>query len=218
VAKKKLIHFRENLTFLHLFQPKYHDLIAGFPLRGNWNKSYFRNGHPIVAELGCGKGEYTVGLAAADPRRNFIGIDWKGARLWRGCKTVAETRMENVAFVRTQIGMIGHLFAPGEISEIWITFPDPQVKKERCRLTSPGFLDKYSEIMIPGGIIHLKTDDTFFYEYTLAVITGRGYTVIENITDLYRSNRTDVTVTIRTYYENRWLELGKNIYYLSFRI
>jgi tRNA (guanine-N7-)-methyltransferase len=218
VAKKKLIHFKENLLFPHLFQPSYNDLFSGFSLRAEWGKGFFKNDHPIVVELGCGKGEYTVGLATKYPLRNFIGIDWKGSRLWRGSKTVSEERLGNVGFVRAMIDHVEQIFAPSEISEIWITFPDPQVKKERLRLTSPVFLAKYQNILNPGGIIHLKTDDHFFYNYTLDVIKNQEHKLLWATDDLYQSGTSDDVVSIQTYYENRWLAMGKKICYLRFEL
>ena len=218
MSKKKLIHFQENLSFPHLLQPAYNDLISGFHLRSRWNEDFFGNGHPIVVELGCGKGEYTVGLAARYPQKNFIGIDWKGARLWRGGKTVSEQGLKNVGFVRAMVDHVEHIFAPSEIAEIWITFPDPQVQKERLRLTSPVFLSKYKNILTPNGIIHLKTDDNIFYNYTLDVIREQNHQILWATDDLYQSGNTGDVVDIQTYYENRWLEMGKKICYLRFQL
>jgi tRNA (guanine-N7-)-methyltransferase len=218
VAKKKLIHFEENLTFPHLFQPKYHDLIPEFPLRGQWHSQFFHNRQPIVVEFGCGKGEYTVGLAQAYPEKNFIGIDMKGARLWRGCKTVEEEQLKNVGFMRTLVDHAEKIFAPGEISEIWITFPDPQPKKERRRLTAPVFLKKYRNILSPDGIVHLKTDDQDFYNYTLGVISQYNHKLLWSSSDLYNSGTTDDVISIRTFYERMWLEMGKKICYLRFQL
>ena len=217
MSKKKLIHFQENLSFPHLLQPAYNDLISGFHLRSRWNEDFFGNGHPIVVELGCGKGEYTVGLAARYPQKNFIGIDWKGARLWRGGKTVSEQGLKNVGFVRAMVDHVDLIFAKSEISEIWITFPDPQKGKERLRLTSPGFLAKYRNILIPYGIIHLKTDDPAFYAYTLNIINEQGHKLLWATDDLYQSDAGDELVSIKTYYEARWLEMGKKICYLRFQ-
>ena len=218
MGKKKLIHFRENLAFPHLFQPHYQELGSGFHLRSNWQKDFFGNDCPIVLELGCGKGEYTVGLASLHPENNYIGIDLKGARLWRGCRTVKEQNLRNVAFVRTRIDHVEKIFAPGEISAIWITFPDPQIKKERLRLTSPGFLAKYRNILTPSGIVHLKTDDEDFYNYTLEVIGKQGLPLLYHSFDLYGSGLDDEVVKIRTYYEMKWLEMGKRICYVRFQI
>jgi tRNA (guanine-N7-)-methyltransferase len=218
VAKKKLIHFQENLLFPHLFQPAYPDLISGFEIRAKWREIFFKNEHPIVVELGCGKGEYTVGLAAKYPDKNFIGIDWKGARLWRGSKTVSEKGMKNVGFVRAMVDHVEQIFAPSEIDEIWITFPDPQVKKERLRLTAPLFLSKYRNILTHDGIIHLKTDDHFFYSYTLEIIREHNHRLLIATDDLYQSGISDDITTIQTYYESRWLEMGKKICYLRFQM
>jgi tRNA (guanine-N7-)-methyltransferase len=218
VSKKKLIHFKENLSFPHLLQPTYHDLVSGFSLRDRWHTGFFNNEHPIVVELGCGKGEYTVGLADKYPERNFIGIDWKGARLWRGSKTVSEQGLKNVGFVRAMVDHVEQIFAPAEISEIWITFPDPQVKKERLRLTAPVFLAKFKNILTPDGIIHLKTDDHFFFTYTMDVIREQNHKLLWATEDLYESGNNDDVVSIQTYYENRWLEMGKKICYLRFQL
>ena len=218
MAKKKLIHFQENLTFPHLFQPAYNDLITGFPHRGHWHENFFNNDHPIVAELGCGKGEYTVGLAEKYPQGNFIGIDWKGARLWKGSKAVSVQGLRNAGFVRIMVDHVELIFASSEVSEIWITFPDPQVHKERLRLTSPGFLDKYRNILIPGGIIHLKTDDNFFYNYTLDVIREHNHTLLLHTDDLYNSGIDHDVTSIQTYYESRWLSMGKKICYVRFQL
>jgi tRNA (guanine-N7-)-methyltransferase len=216
VPKKKLVHFAENDTFPHLFQPRYHELLHGFFLRGKWHEGYFRNPNPVILELGCGKGEYTVGLAETHPDRNYIGIDVKGARLWRGCRTVAEKQMKNVAFIRTLVDHVGKLFAPGEISGIWITFPDPQPKKAWKRLTSPEFLEKYRSILRPGSILHLKTDNPGFYEYTIDVIREQGHKILAATEDLYHSGITDEVIGYRTFYEKMWLEQGMKICYLKF--
>ncbi len=218
MAKKKLIHFQENLSFPHLFQPTYSDLYPGYPMRSKWHEQFFGNDHPITLELGCGKGEYTVGLAAKYPEKNFIGMDWKGARLWRGCKTVADEGLKNVGFIRTQVDHIEQVFAPGEISEIWITFPDPQVRKARRRLTAPFFLDKYRNVLSADGIIHLKTDDPFFYSYTLDVIHDYAFGVMWCTDDLYQTGMIDDVLTIQTYYEKRWLAMEKKICYLKFQL
>ena len=218
MAKKKLIHFRENLTFPHLFQPRYNEIQNGFRLSSCWGKDFFLNTNPIVLELGCGKGEYTVGLAEKYPRKNFIGIDFKGARLWRGAKTVKEKEMRNVAFIRTRVDHLNRFFGPGEVSEIWITFPDPQPGKERKRLTAAVFLDRYNILLGQEGILHLKTDDLDFYNYTLEIIGLYRHTVLFSTDDLYHSGFSEDVITIRTYYENKWLEIGKKICYIKFKL
>jgi len=218
VPKKKLIHFRENLTFPFLFQPSYLDLREDFSLRGRWHSGFFGNTNPIVLEVGCGKGEYTVGLARQNPQKNFVGIDIKGARLWRGCRSVREESLGNVAFIRTLADHMERLFAPGEISEIWITFPDPQPTKTWRRFTSPWFLEKFRNILIPGGTIHLKTDNRDYFLFTLDVIREESHTVLFSTDDLYSSGIKGGITEIRTFYENMWLEEGRKICYLSFQM
>lgn len=218
MSKKKLIHYRENRSFPHLFQLRYHELKEDFSLRSKWNLDFFHNPNPIILELGCGKGEYTVELAEKYPDRNFIGMDLKGARIWRGCKTVQEKGMKNVAFIRSMIDYIEKFFGENEISEIWITFPDPHPGRERRRLTAPVFLDRYRKIMIPGGIIHLKTDNVDFFSYTLAIIARFDHQMITAVEDLYHSKITDDVTSVQTYYEKIWLEQGKNIFYVKFRL
>lgn len=217
MAKKKLIRFTENISFPHLFQPRYSELQPAFWLRGRWSTDFFRNDHPITLELGCGKGEYTVGLARKHPDRNFIGIDIKGARLWRGCKTVEEERLENVAFIRSRADHVEHLFQSGEVDEIWITFPDPQPGKERKRLTSPIFLQRYQRILHPGGVVHLKTDDTDLFQYTREILSEQNVEVLLATTDLYKEVHKEPVADIQTYYESIWLEQGKKIHYLRFK-
>jgi tRNA (guanine-N7-)-methyltransferase len=218
VAKKKLIHFRENLTFPYLFQPRYSEIEEDIRMSSCWGKDFFSNTNPIILELGCGKGEYTIGLAEKYPQKNFIGIDFKGARLWRGAKTVQEKEMKNVAFIRTQVDHVNKFFGPGEISEIWITFPDPQPGKERKRLTAPLFLDRYRILLCPEGILHLKTDDLDFYNYTLEIIGQYHHPLLYSTDDLYHSGCSEDVISIRTFYENMWLEIGKKIYYIKFKL
>ena len=218
MAKKKLIHFQENLTFPHLFQPGYKEVQSGFHLRSQWNHAFFKNQNPVVIELGCGKGEYTVGLAAKYPKKNLIGIDFKGSRLWRGCKTVSEQGLKNVAFVRTRVDYLENLFGPREISEIWITFPDPQPGKERKRLTAPLFLNKYKTILTNDGIIHLKTDNQFFFDYSLGIVNEFKHHLLFTTEDLYNSGLQEDVIQIQTYYENIWLKEGKRIFYIKFRL
>jgi tRNA (guanine-N7-)-methyltransferase len=216
VAKKKLVHFRENLTFPHLFQPQYSDMLSGFSLRSKWNQEFFHNDHPVVLELGCGKGEYSVGLAQKFPDTNFIGIDIKGARLWRGARTVQEENLRNVAFIRQRVDFVEQFFGKDEVSEIWITFPDPQRGKERKRLTSPRFLEKYRNILIPGGFIHLKTDDFGLFTYTLEILNEHHHKILVSTDNLYHSSYTDDMLAIQTFYETMWREQDKKICYLKF--
>jgi tRNA (guanine-N7-)-methyltransferase len=218
MAKKKLVHFTENLTFSHLFQPRYDELIPEFRMKSLWGHEFFGNLHPIVLELGCGKGEYTVALARKYPEMNFIGIDIKGARLWRGSKTVAEEALKNAAFIRTHVNNLPRLFAPGEVAEIWITFPDPQPGHERKRLTSPGFIDRFRKVLAPGGVVHLKTDDRPLYQYTLEVISNMGLQVRWKTEDLYASGTVHDVAAVQTYYEMIWLGQKKPIHYLRFSI
>ena len=217
MGKKKLIHFQENLGFPFLFQPTYPALDEGFHLKSRWCSDFFGNSNPLVTELGCGKGEYTVGLAGLHPEKNYIGIDLKGARLWRGCKWVEEKGLRNAAFLRTRVDHILKVFGEGELSEIWITFPDPQPGKERLRLTSPIFIDRYRKVLRKDGIIHLKTDDEHFFRYTLQVIAGDGHHLLWHTFDLYGSETTEEAALFRTYYEMKWLEAGKKIHYLRFQ-
>ena len=229
MAKRKLQRFAEIENFENVFQHLQNsEYLGDFKLKGKWNEEYFKNKNPIVLELGCGKGEYTVGLAERFPDKNFIGIDIKGARLWRGSKTALENKIQNVAFVRTRIDHIERIFCNNEISEIWITFPDPQLQesKTRKRLTAPVFLDRYKNILTPNGIIHLKTDNAAFYGYTLAVITENGCQLIESTHDLYGDKKYSVDLdvgaegllSIKTFYEKKFTEKGFKICYLKFRM
>lgn len=223
MGKNKLERFAENQTFEHFFQPSFDDLMAGFSLKGKWHADFFGNNNPIILELGCGKGEYTVSLAAKYPDSNFIGLDKKGARLWRGGKTSKENQMNNVAFVRTRIEQIEHLFSPEEVSEIWITFPEPQPRnaKSKKRFTSPQFIERFRKIMKPEGIIHLKTDSDLFYDYTLDVIKEDGHELIYSNSDLYSNidnHRIKDVIAVQTFYEKMWLAEGFKIKYLEFRL
>ncbi|MBO7276642.1 MAG: tRNA (guanosine(46)-N7)-methyltransferase TrmB [Bacteroidales bacterium] len=220
MGKNKLARFAENETFANLFQLSYEQITKeGFALKGKWNQEFFKNDNPIVLELGCGKGEYTVGLAKKYPNKNFIGIDIKGARLWRGCKTSNEENMTNVAFVRTHIQMIESYFAQQEVSEIWITFPDPQLKKPNKRLTCERFLKLYSNILKTDGIIHLKTDSQELYEYTKdEVLIPSKREIIYNTSDLYSSDFKEDVIEIQTFYESMYLKIGKPITYLKFKL
>lgn len=219
-SKNKLKRFKENETFTNVVQPTREDVMAGFEHKGKW-ASFFGNNNPIVLELGCGKGEYTVGLAQINPNKNHIGIDIKGARFWRGAKTALEENLDNVAFLRSQIELVDHLFAEGEVSEIWITFPDPQIKYKRTkhRMTNPGFLERYKKILVPGGLINLKTDSEYMHGYTLGLLQGLGYEIVYANHDVYKNEGAPSDVLkIQTFYENQYLEKGKPITYIQFRI
>lgn len=220
MGKNKLARFAENETFANLFQLTYEQVTKeGFALKGKWNEDFFKNDNPIVLELGCGKGEYTVGLAKKYPNKNFIGIDIKGARLWRGCKTSNEDKMTNVAFVRTHIQMIESYFAENEVSEIWITFPDPQLKKPNKRLTCERFLKLYKNILKQDGIVHLKTDSQELYEYTKdEVLIPSKREILYNTNDLYNSDFKEDVIEIQTFYESMYLKIGKPITYLKFKL
>ena len=205
-----------------MFQPKREELVdAVYPLKGQWNQQFFKNSNPLVLELGCGKGEYTVGLAERYPNKNFIGIDIKGARFWRGAKTAVENKMPNVAFIRAQIELIEQLFESNEVDEIWITFPDPQIKYKRTkhRMTNATFLKRYKNILNDSGIVHLKTDSEFMHGYTLGLLHGHGHEVQYANHDVYRQEGSPDEVTaIQTFYENQYLEKQKAITYIRFKI
>nr|WP_262918722.1 tRNA (guanosine(46)-N7)-methyltransferase TrmB [Flavobacterium sp. HXWNR69] len=221
-SKNKLKRFKENETFTNVFQPTREEVVGDqFPLKGKWSSDFFKNDNPIVLELGCGKGEYSVGLAERFPEKNFIGIDIKGARFWRGAKTAVESGMNNVAFVRTQIELIQHIFAENEVSEIWITFPDPQIKYKRTkhRMTNAEFLERYKKILKPNGLMHLKTDSEFMHGYTLGLLHGLGHEVIYANHNIYKNEGAPAEVTgIQTFYESQYLEVNKPITYIKFRI
>lgn len=188
-------------------------------MKGKWHE-YFGNSHPIVVELGCGRGEYTVAFAKSYPDTNFIGIDKKGARLWRGCKDAIEQNIPNAAFVRTQIDFIDYYFAPGEVSEIWVTFPDPQPKRERHRLVSPNFVERYKKVWGAKGILNLKTDSRMLYEYLLETAAAQGWKVTANIEDIYTTPDPErpFLTSIQTYYEKKWLEQQSLISYIRVEI
>ena len=221
-SKHKLKRFRENETFFNVIQPERDTLIRDeFALKGKWRQDFFHNENPIVLELGCGKGEYSVNLGEYYPDKNFIGIDIKGARLWRGAKTALEKEMKNVAFLRTQIELIEHCFCPEEVDEIWITFPDPQIKFRRTkhRLTHPDFLKRYHHILKKDGILHLKTDSAFLHGYTLGILQASGHPILYSQHDLYRDNQAPEHLkTIQTFYEKMYLEKGTPITYIQFRL
>ena len=218
--KNKLQRFTENLTFSNLFQYRYEEVVNGFFLKGKWNREFFKNDHPLILELGCGKGEYTVGMAQRYPEKNFIGVDIKGARLWRGLKTAQEENLKNVAFVRTRIELSEYYFGQQEVDELWITFPDPQIKasRERKRLTSPRFLKRYACFLKPGAVIHLKTDALLLYDYTREIIAQGGHTLLDASEDIYGSGMNNEMTQIQTFYEKKWLEYGTKIRTLAFKL
>jgi len=219
-SKNKLKRFKENEAFKNVIQPTREEVVTNFAHRGKWN-SFFENNNPIVVELGCGKGEYTIALARKNPNKNYIGIDIKGARFWRGAKTAVEENLSNVAFVRTQIELVDFIFAENEVSEIWITFPDPQIKYQRTkhRMTNTSFLKKYYHILNEEGIMNLKTDSEFMHGYTLGLLHGAGHEVIYANHTVYKNEGAPKEVTeTQTFYENQYLEVNKPITYIQFRL
>lgn len=228
----KLRKFAENLSFRCLLQPDASQVLdkepgsrelrlKDHPVKGRWGADIFGNSNPIVLELGCGKGDYTLALARRHPDINYIGVDIKGARLWRGAKTATEEGIPNVAFLRTRIEFIGAFFGPSEVSEIWLTFSDPQLHgSENSRLSSPLFLERYRAFMRPGGTVHLKTDSRFLYEYTRAVVKVNGLKVISEGTDIYRERipAPAEVFEVQTFYESMFLQMGLPITYLAFCI
>ncbi|MBN4066027.1 tRNA (guanosine(46)-N7)-methyltransferase TrmB [Candidatus Amoebophilus asiaticus] len=211
MRKSKLHKYAELDTFENCLQDPE-------TIKGKWHEQYFKNNNPITLELGCGKGEYTIALAERFKTRNFIGADIKGARLWRGCKIALEKELRNVAFLRIQIDHIIDYFEKDEVSEIWLTFPDPQPKKEKKRLTAINFVEKYQCFLKKGCIVHLKTDDLNLYEYTLEVIKGHNLELIDNTDDLYNSAILNDPLTIKTTYEQKFLEIGQTIKYIGFKL
>lgn len=220
MGKNKLKKFAEMETLECVYQYPFAELKASgaCPLRGLWGRDVFHNDRPITLELGCGKGEYAVGMGRTYPDRNFIGIDIKGARMWTGARQVADNGMDNVAFLRTSIHLLPEFFSPGEVSEIWITFPDPQMKKVNTRLTGTHFLKIYSRVLAPDGVIHLKTDSPFLYTYTLEMIRHNGLELIAATDDLYASPLAEVVPPITTYYEEQWLSRGIPSKYIAWRL
>lgn len=218
-SKNKLKRFKENLNFTNLFQPTRDDLIEkNFELRGKWN-SFFKNDNPIVLELGCGKGEYTTELAKLNPNKNYIGIDIKGARIWKGAKESIQNNLNNVCFIRTQIELIDKIFFKQEISEIWITFPDPQqkIQRKKHRLTNVVFMSMYKKILKKGGEVNLKTDSEFLHGYTLGLIEGMGIDPIFSNHDIYSNNNAPKEVLeIKTFYEKKFID-SKKITFLKFK-
>lgn len=221
-SKNKLKRFKENESFTNVIQPTRDEVMKNtLNLKGNWKQNFFKNDHPIVLELGCGKGEYTVNLAKLFPEKNFLGIDIKGARFWRGAKTALEENLNNVGFLRTQIELIESLFSENEIDEIWITFPDPQIKYKRTkhRLTNSDFLKKYQNILKPDGLVHLKTDSEFMHGYTLGLLHGQGQEVLYAHHDIYTNPHAPADVlNTQTFYEKQYLEVKKPITYIKFKL
>jgi tRNA (guanine-N7-)-methyltransferase len=221
VGKNKLRRFAENETFSNLIQTEFTEYFGhDHPMKGQWRSRFFRNSNPIVLELGCGKGEYTIGLARQFPGKNFIGIDIKGARLWRGAKTAMEQQMPNVAFVRTRIEIINSFFAENEVDEVWLTFPDPQPRQAKAlkRLSSSRFLSKYRGFLRPGGVVHLKTDSLGLHRYTRALAEQNGLTIHACTENLYETMATDPILSIKTFYEQQFLGKGMPITYISFEL
>lgn len=218
MGKNKLKKFAEMETFHNVFQPPYDPELAG-----HWRDRYFHNENPVVLELGCGRGEYTVGLAERYPEKNFIGVDIKGARMWAGAKEAEIKELKNVAFLRTNIEFITEFFAAGEVDEIWITFCDPQMKKATKRLTSTYFMQRYHRIVKPGGLIHLKTDSPFLYTYTTEMLRLNPYPIVAQTDDLYADSLDSIDVfrdarALQTHYERQWLDRGMKIKYIEWRL
>lgn len=226
MGKNKLKKFAEMETFHNVFQPPYE------PMAGHWRDRYFQNDHPIVLELGCGRGEYTVGMAERYPEKNFIGVDIKGARMWAGAKEAEQKELKNVAFLRTNIEFITEFFAADEVDEIWITFCDPQMKKATKRLTSTYFMQRYQRIVKPNGLVHLKTDSPFLYTYTTEMLRLNPYPVLCTTDDLYGEKSDEATVPVQgkeialyadaralqTHYEKQWLDRGMSIKYIEWQL
>lgn len=219
MSKGKLAKFADMAEYPHVFEYPFSVMEdVPFEMKGHWHRDFFKNDNPIVLELGCGRGEYTVGLGRLFPDKNFIGVDIKGARMWSGATESLNEGMTNVAFLRTNIEIIDRFFAPGEVSEIWLTFSDPQMKKATKRLTSTYFMNRYRRFLVDNGLIHLKTDSNFMFTYTKYMVEHNQLPVEFCTDDLYHSGLVDDILSIRTYYEQQWLDRGLNIKYLKFRL
>lgn len=207
----------EQLSCVYQYPP---DALGpdGCPMRGRWNQECFGREAPIVVELGCGKGEYAVGLAQESPAANYVGVDIKGARMWTGATRCRDLGLPNCAFLRTDISLLPLFFAPGEVAEIWVTFPDPQMRKVNKRLTGTRFLERYRQVLAPGGVVHLKTDSPFLYRYTREMLRANRTEPISDTDDLYAPGCTARVPQIKTFYEQQWLSRGKTIKYLAFTI
>lgn len=219
MSKGKLAKFADMAEYPHVFEYPFSVMEdVPFEMKGHWHQNFFKNDNPIVLELGCGRGEYTVGLGRLFPDKNFIGVDIKGARMWSGATESLNEGMTNVAFLRTNIEIIDRFFAPGEVSEIWLTFSDPQMKKATKRLTSTYFMNRYRRFLSENGLVHLKTDSNFMFTYTKYMVEHNHLPVEFCTDDLYHSGLVDDILSIRTYYEQQWLDRGLNIKYLKFRL
>jgi len=219
VSKNKLAKFNEMERFDNVVQAPYKMLQqTDFHLKGNWAKQFFGNENPIILELGCGKGEYTVQLAEKFPEINFIGVDIKGARMYIGARQALEKSLKNAAFLRTNIEAIDRFFATGEVAEIWLTFPDPQMKKTTRRLTSTLFFERYRRFLATEGIVHLKTDSNFQFTYTSAVVHFNNFEILAETNNLYESDMLNETLQIKTFYEKQWLSRGIAIKYIAFKL
>lgn len=220
MARKKLARFEDNQKFEHVIEPTREEALHNFPLKGNWGKDFFKNSKPIILELGCGKGEYTVAMAKKFPEKNFIGIDVKGSRIWYGASEIYEEKMDNAGFLRSQIELIDHCFGENEISEIWITFPDPQIKHKRIkhRLTHPEMLARYKTILKEDGLIHLKTDSEFLHGYTVGLLQMMELPIYEAWFDIDKQlvSKDNLLHTVITHYEDLFRNKGKAITYLKF--
>ena len=218
MGKNKLSKFADMERFDNVLQVTFHELKHNdHSIKGNWGETFFKNDNPIVLELGCGKGEYTIGLAKIDSSKNYIGIDIKGSRMWKGAKFATENGLNNVGFLRTHIEMVQQFFAPSEVSEIWLTFPDPQMKKTRKRLTSTRFIELYRQFLKPGGIVHLKCDSNFQYQYTCEMVKANNFEIVTNNDNIYIQDHIDPVLEIKTYYEKQWLARDIEIKYISFK-
>ena len=221
MARKKLERFRENSTMPHVLEPSREEVMKGLAWKGRWKSDFFKNEKPLVLELGCGKGEYTVAMAQKFPDKNFIGIDIKGARIWYGAKDVEKHELDNAAFLRTQIELLEYCFDENEVDEIWITFPDPQIKYKRMkhRMTNPEFLNMYNILLNPKGIMHLKTDSEFLHGYTHGILQAFDFNVLEayHDIDLQLKDRDHLLHSVRTHYEGLFRDKGKTVTYIKFQ-
>lgn len=222
MGKNKLFRFAQNETFENVFQPNFYEVKEeGFPLKGKWRQEYFGNDNPITLELGCGKGEYTIAMAKRYPERNFIGVDIKGARFWRGARTAVDEGIKNVAFLRTRIDQIPNFFDRSDnVNEIWVTFPDPQPRESKIkkRLTGIQMVNRYRTFLSPEGSINLKSDDDMFYEFTLETVKENNWPLLDSCPDIYGLRPDDELLAgVQTFYERMWLEMGKKIKYVRFR-